>query len=163
MAYALLDQEQKNREYQGRAFQLLKAAVAQNANDTPAVVALGYIYGSRAEEDRAVALLEAAVRADPSQVAAANNLAAYLMNRGREADAGRLWVDVLRRAPGFEAARMNLAVAQFRAGDPERAHATLLKGLELNPRRHRDAQVDGSLTAAERPINTLFTNVRAVA
>jgi hypothetical protein len=116
-----------------RAFELLKAAEAQQPDDVPALVQLAHLYDLRADEDRAALLYERVLRADPSQIAAANNLGAILQKRGRVAEAIRLWSDVVARSPGSEAARMNLAMAQFRSGDLQSAEASLVKLLELNP------------------------------
>jgi Tfp pilus assembly protein PilF len=133
LAYAFVIEGERNPVYEARAFELLKAAIAQQPNDIPAVVQLAHLYGYRGQEDQAVALYERAVGADPGQVVAATNLATHLMKKGRANEAMRLWSDVLARSPGLEIARMNLALARHLAGDSKGAEETLKDGLDLNP------------------------------
>jgi hypothetical protein len=133
LAYAFVVEGERNPVYESLAFDLLKAAIAQQPNDIPALVQLAHLYGYRAEEDQAIALYEKAVRADPSQVIAATNLGTHLMKKGRADEAMRLWSDVLGRSPGMEIARMNLALARHLAGDSAAAEQVLKVGLDLNP------------------------------
>jgi Flp pilus assembly protein TadD len=78
-------------------------------------------------------LSERVIRLDPAQVAVAVNLGTYYIKRGRAREAMRLWTDALARNPGLTSVSMNLAVAQYQAGDPAAAEATVLKLLEYDP------------------------------
>jgi hypothetical protein len=133
LAYAFVVEDERNPVYEARAFELLRTAIAQQPDDTPALVQLARLYGDRGQEDQAVALYERAVRADPSQVVAAANLGTHLMKKGRADEAMRLWSEVLARSPGLEIARMNLALARHLAGDSQAAEQVLKGGLDLNP------------------------------
>ena len=133
LAYAFIVEGERNPVYEARAFELLRTAVAQQANDIPALVQLAHLYGYRGQEDRAIVLYENAAHADPNQVVAATNLGTYLMKKGRADEAMRLWSDVLARSPGLEIARMNLALARRLTGDSKSAEQILKDGLDLNP------------------------------
>ncbi|MEO7141892.1 MAG: tetratricopeptide repeat protein [Bryobacteraceae bacterium] len=116
-----------------RAYDLLRKAEARDPDDTMVLTQLAQLYDRAGKEDQAMALSERVVRLDPADVAAAVNLGAYYVKRGRAREAMRLWADALARSPALTGASMNLAVAQYQAGDPAAAEATLLRALEFDP------------------------------
>jgi hypothetical protein len=116
-----------------QAFDLLRKAEARNPEDVLVLTQLAQLYDQAGAEDQAMALSERIVRLDPSQAPVAVNLATYYIKRGRAREAMRLWTDSLSRNPGLTSVRMNLAVAQYQAGDPAAAEATVLKALEYDP------------------------------
>jgi putative inorganic carbon (HCO3(-)) transporter len=118
--------------FRQKAQALLEAAVLRDPGDLLAASQLAQIYDRLGEEEKAMTLAERVVRLDPSRAAVAVNLGAYWIKRGRGAEAIRLWQDALARNPGLTGARINLAVAQFRAGDPKAAEASLMKALQFD-------------------------------
>jgi cytochrome c-type biogenesis protein CcmH/NrfG len=116
-----------------QAFDLLRKAQARNPDDVLVLSQLAQIYDQSGDENQAMALSERVIRLDPTQVAVAVNLGTYYIKRGRAREAMRLWTDALARNPGLTSVSMNLAVAQYQAGDPAAAEATVLKLLEYDP------------------------------
>jgi hypothetical protein len=116
-----------------RAFDLLRKAQTRNPNDLLVLSQLAQIYDRSGDENQALVLSERVIHLDPAQVAVAVNLGTYYIKRGRAHEAMRLWTDALARNPGLTSVSMNLAVAQYQAGDPAAAEATVLKLLEYDP------------------------------
>jgi Tfp pilus assembly protein PilF len=133
-----------------RAFNLLRKAEARDPKDTLVLAQLAQFYDQSGDEDSAVALSERVIRLDPAQVAVAVNLGTYYMKRGRTREAMRLWTDALSRNPGLTSVSMNLAVAQYQAGDPAAAEATILKLLEYDPDQQTARQLLSEIRAARR-------------
>ena len=133
-----------------KAFDLLRTAEARDPDDVAVLAQLAQLYDQSGDEDRAMTLSERAVRLDPSQVAVAVNLGTYYVKRGRARDAIRLWLDALSRNPGLTSVRMNLAVAQFQAGDPAAAEASVMKLLEYDPDQETARQLLTEIRAARR-------------
>jgi tetratricopeptide (TPR) repeat protein len=133
-----------------RAFVLLQKAAARNPEDVLALIQLAQLYDQSGAEPSAMTLSERILRLDPAQVAVAVNLGTYCMKRGRAREAMRLWTDALRRNPGLTSVRMNLAVAQYQAGDPAAAEASVLKLLEYDPDQETARQLLSEIRAARR-------------
>jgi hypothetical protein len=116
-----------------QAFDLLRKAQARNPDDVLVLSQLAQIHDQSGDENQAMVLSERVIRLDRAQVAVAVNLGTYYIKRGRAREAMRLWTDALARNPGLTSVSMNLAVAQYQAGDPAAAEATVLKLLEYDP------------------------------
>jgi hypothetical protein len=133
-----------------RAFDLLRKAEARDPKDILVLTQLAQFYDQSGDEDSAMALSERIIRLDPAQVAVAVNLGTYYIKRGRTREAMRLWTDALSRNPGLTSVRMNLAVAQYQAGDPAAAEASVLKLLEYDPDQETARQLLSEIRAARR-------------
>lgn len=133
LAYIRVGHRYGIREAFPRAFDLLKQAAAEGADDPVFLVQLAYLFDQNGEPSRARELYEKAYRMDPSETEAALNLGSIYANEGRLSEAILLWHDALSRNPGLDAARINLALAYLRLGDPETARSTLLRALVYSP------------------------------
>lgn len=116
-----------------RAFELLKAAVDQGANDAEALSYLAELYKNRQDDRSAVLLYERALHLDPNQTGALAALGAYRVQAHDDDEAIRLWKAALERSPALVLVRVNLAEALVRKGHVDEAEATLKKALEFNP------------------------------
>ncbi len=133
-----------------RAFDVLRKAEARDPKDILVLAQLAQFYDQSGDEDSAMALSERIIRLDPAQVAVAVNLGTYYIKRGRAREAMRLWTDALSRNPGLTSVRMNLAVAQYQAGDPASAEASVMKLLEYDPDQETARQLLSEIRAARR-------------
>jgi tetratricopeptide (TPR) repeat protein len=133
-----------------RAFDLLRKAEARDPKDILVLAQLAQFYDQSGDENSAMALSERVIRLDPAQVSVAVNLGTYYIKRGRAREAMRLWTDALSRNPALTSVRMNLAVAQYQAGDPAAAEATILKLLEYDPDQQTARQLLSEIRAARR-------------
>jgi len=131
-----------------RAFVLLQRAARRNPDDVLVLTQLAQIYDQSGAEPSAMVLYERILRMDPAQVPVAVNLGTYYMKRGRAREAMRLWTDALARNHGLTSVRMNLAVAQFQAGDPAAAEASVLKLLEYDPDQDTARELLSEIRAA---------------
>ena len=133
LAYAKLAGQEQNGAYETRAFELLKKAESEKADDAEVLFHLGDYYDRKGDEEEAMILYHRALSKDPHLIAAGVNLGVLLGKRGRYPEAIRLWEEALRRNSGLEPVRLNLAKGYLRTGDFSSAKRVLLKALEYNP------------------------------
>ena len=133
-----------------RAIDLLRKSEARDPKDVLVLAQLAQFCDQSGDENSAMALSERIIRLDPAQIPVAVNLGTYYIKRGRAREAMRLWTDSLSRNPGLTSVRMNLAVAQYQAGDPAAAEATVQKLLEYDPDQETARQLLSEIRAVRR-------------
>lgn len=116
-----------------RAFELLRAAAANDPADLAVAAQLAQFYDRTGQPAEALPLYERVVAGDPANTAALINLGTLYAQAGRLPDAAALWQKALTRNPALTQARMNLAVAQIRQGDRDAGIESLRRALEWDP------------------------------
>ena len=133
LAYAKLADQEGNSTYETRAFELLRKAESEKADDAEVLFHLGDYHDRKGDEEEAMILYHRALSKDPHLIAAGVNLGVLLGKRGRYPEAIRLWEEALKQNSGLEPVRLNLAKGYLRTGDFSAAKRVLLKALEYNP------------------------------
>ncbi|MGA3235914.1 MAG: tetratricopeptide repeat protein [Bryobacteraceae bacterium] len=133
LAYAIVALREQNAVYGTRAFDLLREAERQDANEPQTLAYLADLYKTRKDDQSAERLYRRLYALDPTQSSAPTNLGAYEMERGHNEEAIRLFQEALRISPALVLVRLNLAAALIRTGKTAEARTVLEKALQFNP------------------------------
>jgi hypothetical protein len=133
LAYAIVALREQNAVYGTRAFDLLREAERQDANEPQTLAYLADLYKTRKDDQSAERLYRRLYALDPTQSSAPTNLGAYELERGHNEEAIRLFQEALRISPALVLVRLNLAAALIRTGKTAEARTVLEKALQFNP------------------------------